>query len=120
MSTPNKVIQVAQQGYYVLELCDNENGQTSQVIRHPVIAWAFDTEDHSGFLFPEAITLGGNVEAGSGRLMNAVMLCPDGRIRNGTDADWESESHFLQEYLAHSMTCKSTNNVACEEPAPWD
>lgn len=99
MSTPNKVIKIAQPGYYVLELCEDEDGMLCELIRHPVIAWAFDTETFPDFLFPDAITLGGNVEAGDAYFQNAPILCPDGRVRSGTDRDWKNESEYLQECI---------------------
>lgn len=108
MNTPNKVIKIAQPGYYVLELCNDENGLPDLLISHPVIAWAFDTETYPDFLFPEAITLGGNVESGSSLLRDAVMLCPDGRVRSGTDGFWKNESEYLQECIERARRIHAT------------
>lgn len=96
---PNKVINIAQAGYSILELVIGEDDLPHEVIRHPVIAWAINTEAYGDFLIPEAITLGGNVEAGDAHLQNAPVLCPDGRVRFGTDEFWASEGDYLQDRI---------------------
>lgn len=99
----NKTFQPALAGYFVLEL-GYEDDLPSAIVRHPVIAWAIDNdpENPHNFLIPEAILLGGSVESGGGYLMNAPVLCPDGIVRLGGDADWMTEQDYLNDCIENA------------------
>ncbi len=116
-SAPNKVINVAPVGYFILELVIGENNLPSEVMRHPVIAWAINTEASDDFLIPEAITLGGNVEGGDTYLQNAPVLCPDGLVRGSTDRQWQDEAEYLRDSIERAAAELRYKALQCAKAA---
>jgi hypothetical protein len=98
--TQNKKFYLAPLGYFALEL-GYDGDLPSAIVRHPVIFWAIgnDPESPDNSSIPEAILLGGGVESGGGYLRNAPVLCPDGVVRLGGDADWMTEHDYLNDCI---------------------